>query len=132
MSHQVVLGSQLARPSQGSGKSLSLCFPLGPGRLFPELTEIAATSYSCRVFDAQVLPFPPSLIHCREEVCSLQVTFANSQRGTWGSNWGCSLPKSAPCGTWQVSSVRQSVLADKCSSFVVSFKPQHKPMKQIV
>lgn len=73
--------------------------------------------------------FPPSLIHCCEEVCSLQMTFANSQRGTWGSNWGCSLPKSAPAGTWQVSSVRHSVLGDKCSSFVVSFKPQHKSMK---
>ena len=64
-----------------------------------------------------------------EEVCSLQMTFANSQRGTWGSNWGCSLPKSAPPGMWQVSGVGHSVLGDKCSSFVVSFKPQRKPMK---
>lgn len=85
----------------------ALCFLLGPGRLFTELTKIAITSYSCRVFDAQMLQFPP-ITHCLVRTSATYRRPLLTHRWGPGSLTGDAALKSALSGTWRVSSASRS------------------------
>ena len=63
-----------ALPGTGSLPLVSLSvrqFLLGPGRLFPELTKLAITSYSCRGSDARMLVSPITHSLSGEDISSI-------------------------------------------------------------